>query len=195
MKKSWKKLLLGGLIASMSLTALAGCGSKSSSSSGSTAGGTEMKGDINVWIDTEHISTIKKQVKKFEKANPKIHVTVKSGSSADAMKDVSKDPSKAADVFMMPHDQIGQMSEAGLLYPIGKKDVATMKKDNIQSAIDGVTYKGKVYGFPYGIESQVLYYNKSKLSAEDVKSWDTLTSKGKLGTNFGDAGVNESYYS
>ncbi|WP_334340371.1 extracellular solute-binding protein [Companilactobacillus sp. HBUAS56275] len=193
MKKNvWKKLLLSSLIVSMSLMTLAGCGSKSSSSSSSssTAGGTEMKGDIKVWIDTEHIAAIKSQVKKFEKANPKIHVTVKSGSSADAMKDVSKDPSKAADVFMMPHDQIGQMAEAGLLYPVGKKDVATMKKNDIQSAVDGVTYKGKVYGFPYGVESQVLYYNKSKLSAEDVTNWDTMTSKGKLGTNFGDAGAN-----
>ena len=27
-----------------------------------------------------------------------------------------KDPKAAADVFMMPHDQIGQMAEAGLIY-------------------------------------------------------------------------------
>lgn len=32
-----------------------------------------------------------------------------------------------------------------------------------------------------------MYYNKSKLSAEDVKDWDTLTSKGVLATDFTNA--------
>ena len=32
------------------------------------------------------------------------------------LKDIAKDPKAAADVFMMPHDQIGQMAEAGLIY-------------------------------------------------------------------------------
>lgn len=186
MKKNWKKILLGGVVLSMSMLVLAGCGSKSSSSS-SDSSSTQ---NIKVWIDTEHVAAIKGQVKKFEKANPKIHVTVKAGSSADALKDVSKDPEKAADVFMMPHDQIGQMADAGLLYPVSKKYTKTVKANNVQSAVDGVTWKNKVYGFPYGVESQVLYYNKAKLSADDVKSWDTLTSKGKLGTNFAEAGAN-----
>ena len=106
------------------------------------------------------------------------------------LKDVCLDRDMAADVFLMPHDQIGQMGEAGLLYPIGKKQVATIKKNNVDSAIQGVTWKNKVYGYPYGIESQVLYYNKSKLSENDVKSWDSLTQKGKLGANFAENGAN-----
>lgn len=187
MKKNWKKVLLGGLVLSMSMLVLAGCGSSKSSSSSDSTNSTQ---NLKVWIDTEHVAAIKSQVKKFEKDNPKVHVTVKSGSSADALKDVSKDPEKAADVFMMPHDQIGQMADAGLLYPVSKKYTNNVKNNNVDSAVDGVTWKGKVYGFPYGVESQVLYYNKSTYSADDVKTWDSLTSKGKLGTNFGEAGAN-----
>ena len=49
------------------------------------------------------------QVDKFEKEYPDVKVTVAAGSpSADAKADVSKDPEQAADVFMMPHDQVGQ---------------------------------------------------------------------------------------
>ncbi|TAQ97571.1 sugar ABC transporter substrate-binding protein, partial [Lactiplantibacillus plantarum] len=33
-------------------------------------------------------------------------------------------------------------------------------------------------------------YNKSKLSADDVKTWSSLTSKGKIGTNFAENGAN-----
>lgn len=191
MKNSWKRFWLGGLVLGVSAIALAGCGNKSDDQSASSdTNSSQVKGDIKLWVDTEHIAAIKGQVSKFEKANPNVKVKIKTGSSADALKDVSKDPEKAADVFMMPHDQIGQMAEAGLLYPIGKKQVATIKKNNVDSAIQGVTWKNKVYGYPYGIESQVLYYNKSKLSENDVKSWDSLTQKGKLGANFAENGAN-----
>ncbi len=191
MKNSWKRFWLGGLVLGVSAIALAGCGNKSDDQSASSdTNSSQVKGDIKLWVDTEHIAAIKGQVSKFEKANPDVKVKIKTGSSADALKDVSKDPEKAADVFMMPHDQIGQMAEAGLLYPIGKKQVATIKKNNVDSAIQGVTWKNKVYGYPYGIESQVLYYNKSKLSENDVKSWDSLTQKGKLGANFAENGAN-----
>ncbi|ASN60947.1 extracellular solute-binding protein [Latilactobacillus curvatus] len=191
MKNSWKRFWLGGLVLGVSAIALAGCGNKSDDQSASSdTNSSQVKGDIKLWVDTEHIAAIKGQVSKFEKANPDVKVKIKTGSSADALKDVSKDPEKAADVFMMPHDQIGQMAEAGLLYPVGKKQVATIKKNNVDSAIQGVTWKNKVYGYPYGIESQVLYYNKSKLSENDVKSWDSLTQKGKLGANFAENGAN-----
>lgn len=191
MKNSWKRFWLGGLVLGVSAIALAGCGNKSDDQSASSdTNSSQVKGDIKLWVDTEHIAAIKGQVSKFEKANPDVKVKIKTGSSADALKDVSKDPEKAADVFMMPHDQIGQMAEAGLLYPVGKKQVATIKKNNVDSAIQGVTWKNKVYGYPYGIESQVLYYNKSKLSENDIKSWDSLTQKGKLGANFAENGAN-----
>lgn len=194
MKNSWKRFWLGGLVLGVSAIALAGCGNKSDDQSASSdTNSSQVKGDIKLWVDTEHTATIKGQVSKFEKANPDVKVKIKTGSSADALKDVSKDPEKAADVFMMPHDQIGQMAEAGLLYPIGKKQVATIKKNNVDSAIQGVTWKNKVYGYPYGIESQVLYYNKSKLSENDVKSWDSLTQKGKLGANFAENGANYTF--
>lgn len=194
MKNSWKRFWLGGLVLGVSAIALAGCGNKSDDQSASSdTNSSQVKGDIKLWVDTEHIAAIKGQVSKFEKANPDVKVKIKTGSSADALKDVSKDPEKAADVFMMPHDQIGQMAEAGLLYPIGKKQVATIKKNNVDSAIQGVTWKNKVYGYPYGIESQVLYYNKSKLSENDVKSWDSLTQKGKLGANFAENGANYTF--
>ena len=43
------------------------------------------------------------------------------------LKDIAKDPKAAADVFMMPHDQIGQMAEAGLIYPNTKYEKKSKK--------------------------------------------------------------------
>lgn len=193
-RKKWKKLLSSGVVLSAAALLLAACGNSSSKEETKTtksSESTKVTGDIKLWVDTEQVDMFKKIVADFEKKYPDVKVEVAAGSSADAKKDVSKDPSAAGDVFMMPHDQVGQMADAGLLYPFTETKFAkTVKKENVASAIEGATWKKELYGFPYGVESQVLYYNKSKLSADDVKTWKDLTSKGKLGTNFGDASAN-----
>ena len=65
-----------------------------------------------------------------------------------------------------------------------------VKENNIDSAVAGVTWKDKVYAYPYAVESQVLYYNKDTYSPEEIKTWKSLTEKGKIGTNFGEDGAN-----
>ena len=193
MKTNFKKFALGTVALGASVLLLAGCGNSSKNENATDNGGkassSKVEGHIKLWIDTEQKATFNKIVKNFEKEYPDVKVDVKVGSSADAKKDVSKDPEKAADVFMLPHDQVGQMAEAGLLYK-NTKFADEVKKNNIDSAIEGASWKGELYAYPYGVETQVLYYNKSVLSEEDVKTWTGLTTKGKLGTNFGENGAN-----
>ncbi|HIY59017.1 MAG TPA: extracellular solute-binding protein [Candidatus Tetragenococcus pullicola] len=199
MKRNWKKYLVNGFVLSASTLLLAACGGSNDDTNDSAAApagsgdsateDVKIEGDVKLWVDTDHISTYKEILEGFSEEYPDVNVTVSAGSSADAQKDLSKDPSAAADVFMMPHDQVGQMASAGLLYPIDK-DADTIKENNVDSAVEGVTWDGDIYGYPYGVEAQVLYYNKSVLSEEDVKSWDTLTEKGVIGTNIAEAGAN-----
>lgn len=61
---------------------------------------------LKLWVDTDTKPTYVQAVKDFEKANPSVKVTIKYTSSTDALKNLQKDPSAAADVFMFPHDQI-----------------------------------------------------------------------------------------
>ena len=170
------------------LAACAGGDSKDTpkdSSAGSDA--TEevkVEGKVKVWIDTEHTETFKGIVADFEKEFPDVDVEIAAGSSADAKKDVAKDPKAAADVFMMPHDQLGQMANAGYINPISPADSKLIKKDNVSVAVKGASWKGRLYAYPYAEQDYVMFYNKSKLSANDVKTWKTLTSKGVVGTKF-----------
>ena len=198
MKKNWKKYLTSGLVLSASTVLLAACaggGGASSAAPDENASGSsateevKVEGKVKVWIDTEHVETFKGIVADFQTEFPDVEVEIAAGSSADAKIEVSKDPKAAADVFMMPHDQVGQMAEAGLLYP-NTKYADEVKANNVDSAIEGATWDGELYGYPYGVESQVLYYNKATLSEDDVKSWATLTEKGKIGANFAEAGAN-----
>lgn len=190
MKANWKKILMGGILLSASAVLLTACGgaekTKAENENGSA---NKAAGDVKLWVDTEYMGVFKKVVADFEKENPDIKVNLTAGNSADAKKDIAKDPKAAADVFMMPHDQIGQMAEAGLIYPNTKYE-KEVKENNIDSAVAGVTWKDKVYAYPYAVESQVLYYNKDTYSPEEIKTWKSLTEKGKIGTNFGEDGAN-----
>jgi len=202
-KSKWKRYFTAALVLSVFAMMLAGCGSKKSNSeeAGTSKDNTEnaadteqaeepkVEGSVKLWVDTNYVNDYKEVVSGFTKEYPDVKVKVSAGSSPDALKDVSKDPGAAADVFMVPHDQIGQMAEAGLLYPIDK-DAEEIRANNVEASVQGVTWNDEIYGYPYGIESQVLFYNKAKLSEDDVKSWNTLTEKGRIGSNFAEGGAN-----
>jgi len=147
---------------------------------------------IKLWVDTATLPTYKKAVATFEAANPTIKVTVKASNSTDALKNLQKDATAAADVFMFPHDQIGSLATQGLLYQ-NTKYSKTLNKTQIAGAMEGASYDGKTYGYPYGVEAQVLYYNKEQLNDDDITSWTNITTKGKMGSNLGSAGANYTF--
>lgn len=60
--------------------------------------------NLKLWVDTATKPTYVTAVKNFEKLNPKVNITIKYTNSTDALKNLQKDPSAAADVFMFPHD-------------------------------------------------------------------------------------------
>lgn len=181
--KFWKKLMLGSAAIMASLS-LAACSNNSNNASSSNSKGSNKP--ILLWVDTDRLSWYKGVVKDFEKKYPtiKVRVTQSPNGSANAKTDVGKDPTKAADVFSVPHDQLGQMANAGYINPLSPSDTKAVKKDNVTVASEGATWKGKLYGFPYAEQDYVLFYNKSKLNADDVKTWSTLTKKGVVGTKF-----------
>lgn len=181
----FKKAALGSaaVLAALSLSACSNSGNSSSSSS------SEKKASLTLWVDTEQVSYYKSIVKDFHKKHPNItvKVTQSPNGSANAKTDVGKDASKAADVFEVPNDQLGQMANAGYINPLSPSDTSNIKKNYVSQAAKGVTWKGKIYAYPYAQQADTIYYNKSKLSASDVKDWDTLTKKGVLATDFTNA--------
>ena len=95
-----------------------------------------------------------------------------------------KRPAKAADVFSLPHDQLGQLVESGVIQEVPEDYAKEIATNDTDQAVAGAKYNGKTYAFPFGIESQVLFYNKSKLSADDVANYETITSKATFGATF-----------
>ncbi|WCR27110.1 maltose ABC transporter substrate-binding protein [Paenibacillus thiaminolyticus] len=68
-----------------------------------------------------------------------------------------------ADVFSAPHDHLGNAVIAGLVLQNDMYD-ELMKQQIMDSALEGVSYDGVLYGFPTAIDTYALYYNKKRLN-------------------------------
>jgi arabinogalactan oligomer/maltooligosaccharide transport system substrate-binding protein len=118
--------------------------------------------------------------KEFPKSDPqwaKVVVKYEPVGATDARAKIELDgpAGVGADVFVAPHDHIGALYNGAHVL---ENDDPNFKNEFIPAAITGATYKGKVYGYPLGIETYALFYNKD-LIKEAPKTWDEVVSFAK----------------
>jgi arabinogalactan oligomer/maltooligosaccharide transport system substrate-binding protein len=184
------KKILAVSLAATTMLGLAGCGGSSSStpsSKSSSSGDKALTAKITVWSPQEDQSKangnwLKKECEAFAKEHPKWKLTFKYDvcSEADAGKTVTQDVSAAADVYMYANDQLGTLIDANAVAQLGGSTLNTVKSTNSASMLKSVTSNGKVYGIPFTGNTWFMYYDKSVFSSSDVKSLDTMLTKGKV---------------
>lgn len=184
-----KRILALGMAALMTGGLLAGCGSEEKE--GGAAAGDSENVSLKVWADQDILEVTQTMVDNFIAEHPdkNYDIEVVLGDSGKAEEEVKKDPEAAADVIALPHDQLGQMVESGVLYE-NTKYVDRIKEEDTETAYEAATYQGAVYGYPYQVESMYLVYNKSMLSDEDVKTFEGITAKAPIGFNLAEEGTN-----
>lgn len=103
--------------------------------------------------------------------NAKINIDLQKISSGDYYTKLllALQSGSGPDITHLGGDSIGEMVDAGYLAPLDDY-VATwadwkMYPDAVKQ---GVTYKGKVYGIPYGLDTRFLYYRKDVLAKAGV---------------------------
>lgn len=87
----------------------------------------------------------------------------------------------AADVILIPHDNLGKAASVSLLLPNDIFGEET-KANNTEASIIGSSYDGELYGYPRAAETYALYYNKS-LVKEAPKSFDDVIAFSKTFTD------------
>jgi arabinogalactan oligomer/maltooligosaccharide transport system substrate-binding protein len=91
------------------------------------------------------------------------------------------EPDTAADVYLFANDQIGVLREIGAISELYDEYARQVLADNAQVLVDTVTYTdGGLYGFPIANNTWFMYYNKDVFTEEDVKSLDTMLTKGTV---------------
>ncbi|MHA0035121.1 sugar ABC transporter substrate-binding protein [Deinococcus sp. PESE-13] len=88
-------------------------------------------------------------------------------------------------IVTQAHDRIGQMAAAGVIEPMDK--YVTSRTDLDKTAVQAMTYKGKLFGIPMFAESVALIYNK-KLVPQAPTTWNALLSAAQSAQKAGNLG-------
>ena len=167
--KLWRKTLALVLALMLPVLLFTGCDPED---------GTVDKETVNlkVWGAQEDQAMLKTMVENFKKMHPMTNYNITFGvvGEKDTQTKIMEDPSSAADVFAFPDDQLRDLVGAGVLYEITlNKD--TLAKDHIEGAYKSATVGDKLYAYPMTADNgYFLYYDKSVLTADDVKTLDGL---------------------
>ena len=206
-----KKVLAAMLVAAMTATMFAGCGSKDNgasndgtqaANSGSTSESAEPV-DVKLTVmgpsedqDDAQGAWLKTECEAFNEEHPEWNIKYEyvTCSESDAKDTVLQDPASAADVYMFANDQIADLVDAGALTKLGGDVAEYVKSSNPEAMAATVTYNGDIYGVPYTPNTWFMYYDKSKFSESDVKSLDTMLSKNKVAFNITEGWYMSTFY-
>ena len=213
MKKILKKLLCLTLGVGMMLSMVA-CNSSSGSGGANSGngGGNSSKptGEpivLTIWCPEADHEFAKQVAAQYQAANPDKTYKFLFGIQGenDAATKVLNDVENAPDVFSFPSDQINRLINGDALARIGGSYLDYVKANNSADAVDSATVlvdgEERTYGMPYTDNTFFLYYDKSVLTEEDVKSLDGILAKctapdadGKNGKQFA-MPLNDGWYS
>lgn len=190
-----KKLVTLLLVSAMAIGTLAGCGEKGDSKGSADSGSnkTEDKsgedtgsGDVKdvtlkVWAPENQIQsgTLDSMCDSFQEAHPEWNITFTVETQGeDTAKDVIlNDVAAAADVYFFANDQLPELANAGAIAKLGGTTEEMIKTTMSEAVVDTVTYDDSIYAIPFTHNTFFMFYDKTLLSEEDVKSLDTIMAK------------------
>jgi len=147
----------------------------------SCGGGGGDSADLTYWCPNGDNAVMAKLVENFKASNEeyaKLNIKLKANyGEGDTYAVLHKDLDAAADVILMADNNI----RSGVL----AEELAEIKDDAFKStvsagAIAATSVGGKMYGYAYRADNSPMpIYDSSVLSAEDVKSFETILQKSK----------------
>ena len=160
--------------------------------SGCSCGGdmTSDKIKLTVWVSEADRDFAKSVAEEFKAKNPdkNYKIVIDIQGENDVVTRVLNDVENAADVYSCLNDQLSKFINGDALAKIAGERLERIKKANSDDSMSSVTLKVKgvdgVYGMPYTDNTFFLYYDKSVLTEEDVKSFDGILNKCTNGKQF-----------
>lgn len=141
---------------------------------------------LKIWVDDQRLPVVTELSKQFT-ADFGVEVVVEPMGIQDTKDALKRGAStgEGPDLFIMPHDNIGDLVESGVVAPIDLGDKAASFLPN---SIEGFTYNGKLYGVPFAVENIALFRN-TELVPDAPKTWADVATIGKKLVDDGKAEV------
>ncbi len=190
-----KKMLLSLLMVTTLIVSLAGCSKSNETKDEQKASvGTEQATDdkknepveaekvtLKVWATENQIQkdTINAMCESFQELHPEWDITFTvEAQGEDTLKDVLlQDITVAGDVFFFASDQLAELVNAGAIAKFGGSTEEMVKTTMVQSVVDTVTVDDSIYAIPFTHNTYFMYYDKSILSENDIKSVESIMAK------------------
>lgn len=138
--------------------------------------------ELLVWESREEVPFTEKIAQQFEeKYGVKVNIEEVPIPDQKARLVTDGPSGLGADVLVIPHDHLGDAVGSGLLLENDSFGEET-KSRNTEASTIGMSYDGKLYGYPRAAETSALYYNKS-LIAEAPKTFEDVIAFGKTFTD------------
>ncbi|HHU71631.1 MAG TPA: extracellular solute-binding protein [Clostridiales bacterium] len=137
---------------------------------------------LKVWCPENQIQngTMDTMAESFQELHPEwdITFTIEVVGEDVAKEQVLKDVAAAGDVYFFANDQLNELVNAGAIAKLGGRAEELVKTTMAETVADTVTASdGSIYGIPFTHNTFFMFYDKSILTEEDVKTMEGIMSK------------------
>jgi len=129
------------------------------------------KGKITIWVNNDKGFRGLQKVGDAYTKETGIPVVVETMDNAPEAFAAAMTKGNGPDIWIWPHDRIGDWVKSGWLTPI--EVPPSLKNGVVQIAWDGFTTQGKIWGYPMAVEAISLIYNKALID-KPPKSYEEL---------------------
>ena len=117
-------------------------------------------GELLIWMDADRGPALEPILKKFEEKYS-IKVRTEAPQNITDSFPTAAQSGKGPDIVIWAHDKVGEWADAGLISPLEVS--REIREKYYPKAWEAVTHKDSVWGFPIGMETVTLLYNKKLL--------------------------------
>ncbi len=162
-------------------------------------------GVIRIWVGEESAEYFQKACDAYvaEHSDFGYKIEVKGMDTGSVAGTITNDPTAAADIYTVAHDNIGKLASTQCAKPITDEALIKQVQDDNPASFQSVIYstlndKKFLYGVPYISQALFLYYNKALVTEEQAKTFEGLQEAAKAAgtkaiTVTGDDGYNMSF--
>ncbi|EXX84954.1 hypothetical protein BG53_04530 [Paenibacillus darwinianus] len=163
--KSWRKTVVVLAISALAISLLSACGGKEPAGNAngafSDSGGNEGK-TITIAAEaggpyTEFYKKLSPEFTKQTGINVQFQ-EIPHDNMYERLVTEAAAGTGAIDIFQTDQPWIAQFAKQGFLEPIDGRLTEEEKKEFAPSALEAVSYEGKIYGLPYLVHTPILYY-------------------------------------
>ncbi|KAB1437897.1 extracellular solute-binding protein [Candidatus Galacturonibacter soehngenii] len=136
---------------------------------------------LKIWAPENQMqkATIESMTKSFQALHPEwdITFTIEAQGEDTAKDEILKDVSAAGDVFFFANDQLNELVKAGAIARLGGSTEEMVKSSMSKEVVKTVTIDNAIYGIPFTHNTFIMYYDKSILNEEDIKTIEGIMAK------------------